>query len=223
MSFDEQELEVLNREFEGLSPREILAWALANFEPEEIVATSSFQTQSLPLLHMISQLNRELRVFFLDTGFHFPETLSYRDTLVRKLHLKVVNIRPESFPPEELYRRDSDACCALNKVKPLDRVLQGATLWITGVRHDQTDQRKALSVLSRMPTGKLKLCPFLPWDSFDLDVYLYEHPELLPHPLAAQGYRSIGCQPCTSKGENRDGRWMGQQKTECGLHRRSVG
>ena len=223
MSLDEQTIEALNRELEGLPPQEILAWALANFEPHEIVTTSSFQTQSLPMLHMISRLNPSLKVTFLDTGFHFQETLNFRDRLSRDLGLQVVTIKPETFPPRELYRRDTDACCALNKVKPLDQALQGAKLWITGIRHDQTEQRTAMPVLSRLPSGTLKLCPFLSWDSFEVDVYLYEHPELPPHPLAALGYQSIGCQPCTSRGANRDGRWQGRQKTECGLHSRSVG
>lgn len=218
IGFDDSDIVRLNSEFEGQSAETILQRVLRDAPPEQVVATSSFQNQSIPFLHLLSQVAPQVPVLFLDTGFHFPETLVFRDQLASLLGLQVRTLRPASFPPAELFRESTDACCALNKVNPLDEALQGASVWITGVRRSQTEVRRAFSYVERHRTGVLKVNPILDWTDIKLLYYFREYPDLPRHPLGAQGYESIGCRPCTRRGQQREGRWQGQDKTECGLH-----
>ena len=216
-----------NDSLEEVSPQEILMWARETFAPE-IAASSSFQTQSVPLLHMISQLAPDLPVLFLDTGFHFAKTLAFRDELQARYHLKIVVVRPEVRASdllarygEGLYRRDPDLCCHLHKVQPMRRALSGFRAWINGVRRDQTEHRAGLRVLELEPSGLIKIHPMIGWT--DREIYAYAAQNNLPsHPLTSEGYGSIGCAPCTrpaKDGEDaRIGRWTNTSKTECGLH-----
>ncbi len=223
MSFD---LERLNAQFETATTPEILMWAWETLGPG-IAATSSFQTQSVPLLHLIALTTPQMPVFFLDTGFHFPETLLYRDRLIETLNLNVQVLTPElghdGFRIEfgDLYRRDPDRCCHINKVEPLQRAMQGLNGWISGVRRDQTAHRRVTPIVSREANGLIKVCPMANWSRRDVWQYISDH-SLPEHPLLAQGYMSVGCAPCTraiGAGEDeRAGRWAGQEKTECGLH-----
>jgi len=221
------DIEAHNQIFENATPQEILKWAWEIFGPD-IAATSSFQSQSLPLLHLIAQTVPDLPVLFLDTGFHFPETLAFRDQLVREMGLNVVNLKPQTGHDEfkrrhgELYRQNPDMCCYINKVEPLKRAKKGLQAWITGVRRDQTATRAEMSFVSIDADGLYKICPMLNWTQ--KDVFRYMHENNLPdHPLLAQGYLSIGCAPCTRPvfgdgADERSGRWAGQDKVECGLH-----
>ncbi|RMD62200.1 phosphoadenylyl-sulfate reductase [Candidatus Parcubacteria bacterium] len=219
-------LDLLNETFAKAHPTTILRWAWDTFAPE-IVATSSFQTQSVPLLHLIAQTVPALPVLFVDTGFHFPETLIYRDRLEKELGLAVKVVKPKQEHSAflrtygELYRRDPDMCCYVNKVEPLQRALQGVQAWITGIRRDQTSDRKRLRIVTRLDSGVYKICPMANWSRRDIWRYISAH-HLPEHPLIADGYLSIGCAPCTrpitaDEGE-REGRWPGQSKSECGLH-----
>lgn len=205
---------------EHAPPEEILRWAVAEFAPD-VAMSSSFQTQSLPLLHMVSRVAPALSVIFLDTGYHFPETLRFRDRLQKEWGLNVVTVRPA---PEEaragLYARDPDRCCQIHKVEPMRRAMTGLRAWISGVRRDQTGARSGLQVVEHTK-DLVRVHPLAAWTSRDVWSYIDRY-DLPAHPLFSQGYVSIGCAPCTrpvAMGmDERSGRWSGQGKTECGLH-----
>jgi phosphoadenosine phosphosulfate reductase len=216
----------LNLHSQAATPQAILAWAWKTFAPA-IVTTSSFQTQSVPLLHMISRVCPEMPVVFIDTGFHFPETLAFRDELAEKFALNLQIVGPELSREElilehgeRLYRRDPDLCCYLNKVKPLERALDGRCAWVSGVRHDQTRHRRHLHDLAPQLSGVIKIHPLLRWTREQVEAYREEH-NLPVHPLYHLGYLSVGCAPCTQPTFNaedeRAGRWAGRDKEECGL------
>jgi phosphoadenosine phosphosulfate reductase len=222
----------LDREFASLSADDRLrkAWSLFG---KELIATTSFGRDAGLLLHHLHRLRIPVRVFFIDTSFHFPETLAYRDTLTSDYKLDLREAR--SFEADNRrYARtdaqghtaiaDTSACCAINKVG-VQAAFLGRTdvrAFLTGLRRDQSDTR-AHTPFAHVQKGKLKICPFADWPAADVDMYLSLW-EVPVHPLAAQGYSSIGCSPitCTSKpldpGDPRSGRWVGEAKTECGLH-----
>lgn len=209
---DDLEIARVNR---GLSTEQLLHWVAGLEGP--IVATSSFQTQSVPFLHLLSQYLPEVPVLFLDTGFHFPATLAYRDQLQQLLGLRLVNVMAPQIP---LYAESTERCCQLNKVDPLGPALASAKVWLTGIRRDQTRQRSNVQLVSREPSGLLKVCPMAAWTESRVQHYLEQH-DLPEHPLTGEGYGSIGCAPCTrrSSGTNsRSGRWADEEKTECGIH-----
>lgn len=194
---------------------EILDWVRTL--DKTVVATSSFQTQSLPFLHMLSRSLPQVPVLFLDTGFHFPETIAYKDQLVEQLGL---NIQVIEAPKVALYPQETEACCSVNKVNPLAEALASAQVWLTGIRRDQTAHRKAAQWMSVEPSGLIKVCPMLDWSEQQIQGYI-DHYKLPQHPLTSKGYLSIGCAPCTQPsvaGAARSGRWARQEKTECGIH-----
>lgn len=216
----------LNERFDALdpvaAPAHILTWAAERFLPR-LAMTSSFQTQSVALLHLLSRTSPAIPVLFLDTGYHFSETLTYRDQLVAQfgLTLRVVRAEPDPARPAALYRQDPDLCCYVHKVEPMQRALQGLDAWISGIRRDQTAQRAGAQPVELLPDGRVKIHPLLNWTHQDLWTYINRH-DLPAHPLFSKGYLSVGCAPCTSPvtadGDERSGRWAGQAKTECGLH-----
>jgi phosphoadenosine phosphosulfate reductase len=222
-----KEIARLSLAFEAQTPQEILAWAVDTFYPD-IAASSSFQTQSVPLLHMISQIKPAVRVFFLDTHFHFWDTLIFREQLERELSLNVVDLYPDKSWWDFLRRfgrtlvtEDPDLCCFIRKVQPMQKGVEGLRAWITGIRRDQTKQRAQARILELQPDGLLKINPMLNWTREDVAAYNQEH-QLPGHPMTHLGFLSIGCMHCTAKvkpGEDeRSGRWVGKGKTECGLH-----
>lgn len=217
------DLEAINQSLKGRSAETVLDWVLESFSPEDVVVSSSFQTQSVPLLHLISQRAPELSVLFLETGFHFPQTLSFRDRLIQQLGLTVRTLKPEEFPPKPTFAEDTRACCALNKTAPLEKVLKTASVWITGVRRDQTSHRSRMNTVERHHTGVLKVHPMLEWTELQIEQYLKQHPQLPQHPLTAQGYSSIGCYPCTAPGSGREGRWPDSVRSECGVQGCPIG
>ena len=210
----------------AMPPEDVLRWSVETFGPD-VAASSSFQTQSVPLLHMISRACPGIPVMFLDTGFHFPETIAFRDRLVAELGLKLqvlhCRIPRDAFMRcyGTLYRSDPDLCCYLNKVEPLARALAGKAAWIAGIRRDQTALRGSTRILGRGGDGIYKISPLAGWSSGDIDAYVRRH-GLPVHPLTAQGYPSIGCKPCTRAvapaADARSGRWAETAKTECGIH-----
>lgn len=219
--------EVLNQQLEKATPQEIIAWAVDNFWPD-IAMSSSFQSQSLPLLHMVAQTAPQLPVIFLDTRYHFPETLAFRDDLIQKWELTVRNVQSAisqerfiSEHGEQLYRRDPDLCCHINKVEPMRLATKDLRAWISGIRRDQSSTRVGIQIVEKTPHGLIRVHPMATWTSQDVWRYINHH-QLPDHPLLSQGYMSIGCQPCTKPihfDENeRSGRWEGNSKTECGLH-----
>lgn len=197
-----------------------------------VVASSSFQTQSMPLLHLIAELAPATPVHFLDTGFHFPETLEFRDLVTERLGLNTVVL--ESSIPKIAQRTSSGMflwtentarCCQINKTLPMEPVLSAADVWITGVRRDQSSVRNSFEFESPGPHGVIRMHPMLEWTKQDIWRYVAEH-DLPRHPLELLGYDSIGCAPCTmapSLDGERSGRWFGQSKVECGLHTELAG
>lgn len=194
---------------------------------QKVFTSSSFQSQSLPLLHIISRVDRNIPVYYANTGFLYPQTVRFADQLKQDLGLNVIALRPGTPKIKQLdtagrflYASDPDHCCYLNKVQPLEPVLREHDVWINGVRADQSSVRAAMAEEEPATQNCLRYHPMLNWDS--KMVYYYRKYHKLPeHPLEAQGYQSIGCEPCTTKaGEDneRNSRWFGMNKTECGLN-----
>jgi phosphoadenosine phosphosulfate reductase len=218
----------LNARLRHATPQEILKAAFEAY-PGKIAVVSSFGAESAVLLHMVAGVQADAPVLFLDTGHHFGQTLDYRKTLVQRLGLtQVRDLRPAfqdlalQDPKADLYKTDTDACCAIRKVLPLDRVLRPEfDAWITGRKRFQASTRAALPVVERGEGDKIKFNPLANWTKADLDIYVAEH-DLPAHPLVQFGYPSIGCWPCTKAVEEgadaRSGRWTGSEKTECGIH-----
>ncbi len=196
-------------------------------EGKKLFATSSFQTHSIPMLHLLSRIDRDIDIAFINTGYHFPETVRFRDDVAELLGLRLVDVR--SQVPRNLQRdsnrqlyftSDPDTCCYLNKTQPLEPLLIEYDVWINGIRADQSAHRRSMAVEQRAPHGALRFHPMLDWTSKMIFDYIREF-QLPRHPLEDAGYLSIGCEPCTRKidlDNDRSGRWFGLHKTECGLH-----
>lgn len=220
------EIATLNQNFEALSPQEILAQLFARFG-DQAALSSSFGADAMALVHMATRVKPDVRVIFIDTGWHFKETLAFRDEMVARFDLNLKVYQPPLAHADfvkrhgHLYQTDPDRCCAINKVEPMQRAIQDVSCWISGVRRSQAATRAQTPNIEHRPSGLIKAYPLVRWST--KQVYEYMQQQLLPHhPLWEKGYISIGCQPCTqsiSAGENeRAGRWVGQNKIECGLH-----
>ncbi len=215
-----------NRDLDGASALEILAWAHDEFGSRLVVASSMADTV---LIHLAEQVAPGIDVIFLDTGYHFVETIGTRDAVKATLDINLINVTPEQTVAEQdatygknLFARDPDKCCALRKVAPLNKALSGYTAWVTGVRREESPTRANTQVVEYdAKRNMVKLNPIAPWTQDDLDGYIADN-GVLVNPLQYDGYRSIGCEPCTNRvspGEDpRSGRWAGRAKTECGLH-----
>lgn len=223
------DIEKLNEKFESQKPQDIIAWAVQEFSPS-FAMTSSFGPESGVLLHMISRINPATPVLFLETGFHFPETLQYRDQLVKMFGLtNLIELKAEVTRRAKLvsdhegvpYEKNPDSCCQINKVEPLDAGLKGYTAWMSGIRRHQTDFRKSIRIVELYEGGVYKVSPLANMTSRDTWWYLKEH-QIPQHPLYEKGYLSIGCWPCTKPiqagDDERSGRWAGKAKKECGIH-----
>jgi len=194
----------------------------------KMFTTSSFQTHSIPLLHIISTIDKTIPVYFLNTGYHFPETVAYRDQIADLLGLTIISVSspiPRNTQKDAegklLFASDPDYCCYLNKVLPMEPVLAEYDVWINGVRADQSKVRSGFGIEEQAPHNTLRFHPMLDWDMKTITQYIKEH-KLPKHPLEDAGYLSIGCEPCTRKFDlesyTREGRWFGLNKTECGLN-----
>lgn len=227
-------LGIAGRDGEGpadqTEPGEVLDWACSTLE--RLAVASSFQGSGLVILHMMKAIRPDVPVLFLNTGFHFPETLDFRDDICARWNLNLVELRGEHETPDGqsqlygdgLYRMNPDHCCRINKVEPLQRALEDYDGWISGVRRDQSPERAAARMVQAqlLPSGRAvaKIHPLAHWTQRDVDSYLSEH-EIATHPLLEKGYTSIGCWPCTkptSGTHDRDGRWANSSKNECGIH-----
>lgn len=195
-----------------------------------LFVTSSFQTHSIVLLHIISRIDKSIPVYFLNTGFLFPETITYKDKIADLFGLQVIGIRsqvPRNMQKDSagnlLFTSDPDHCCYINKIQPMEPLLKDYDIWINGVRADQNENRKKMNIEALTPQGCLRFHPMLDWTSKMIESYIKEY-NLPRHPLESQGYLSIGCEPCTRKinleveNDPRLSRWFGLNKTECGLH-----
>ena len=229
--FTPADAEALNARFAGVATRDMLAEVLSEGLAGRIASVSSFGAESAVLLHLIASVDPSVPVLFLDTDKHFAETLAYRDELVARLGLtQLINLVPDA---EAIAARDGnglrwsfdpDGCCEIRKVEPLARAKHGLDAWISGRKAFQSVTRQNLPRFE-IEDGRLKINPLGDWTKDDLEAYFGEH-DLPRHPLEAQGYLSIGCEPCTSKvlpGEDpRAGRWRGWDKVECGIHTAST-
>ncbi len=197
-------------------------------EGRKLFTSSSFQSHSLVMLHIISRIDNSIPVYFINTGYHFADTINFRDEVADKFGLNVIDI--QSATPKHLQRdgsgrllftSDPDFCCYLNKVAPMDLLLAQYDVWINGVRGDQSATRKAMQVEQPAPHDTIRYHPMLDWTSKMIYDYRKEF-DLPAHPLEVKGYLSIGCEPCTRKFDlemqEREARWYGMNKTECGLH-----
>lgn len=197
-------------------------------EGKKLFTTSSFQSHSLVLLHMLSRIDRTIPVYFINTGYHFPETLAFVEQVADQFGVQVVDLKPlvpknhqRDAEGNLLFTSDPDFCCYLNKTQPMDLVLQEYDIWINGVRADQSAARSAMRVEQPAPHGVLRFHPMLDWNIKMIYAYLREY-QLPRHTLESKGYVSIGCEPCTKKldpdMQEREARWYGLNKTECGLN-----
>jgi len=209
------------------TPQAVIALAAQELFAGRIAVVSSFGAESAVLLHMIAQIDAATPVLFLDTGRHFRATLDYRRDLVDRLGLSdVQDILPveDSVKTEDpfgaLSMTDRDRCCFIRKVEPMARAVAPYDAWMTGRKQFQASTRQSLPVFESVGP-RIRINPLARWRAEDLKAYALKH-ALPPHPLTAQGYRSIGCMPCTrpvGDGEDqRAGRWAGSEKTECGIH-----
>lgn len=197
-------------------------------EGKKLFTTSSFQTHSLVMLHILSKIDNTLPVHFLNTGYHFPETVAFKDEVAEKFGLNLVETK-SSMPrfmqkdagARLLFTSDPDHCCYINKTAPTEELLKTHDVWINGVRADQSAVRKAMTTEQPAPFGSIRFHPMLDWNMKKIFTYIREH-DLPRHPLDSKGYMSIGCEPCTRKldpeMQEREARWFGLNKVECGLH-----
>ncbi len=197
---------------------------------EQVCVTSSFQAEDVVVLHMVRQILPQVPVLFLETGYHFPETLEYRDRMAAEWKLNLINVEPEITVAQQesqfgiLHQTAPDRCCGIRKVEPLFRSLANYKVWVTGLRRQQSKSRANLQPEESfaLPSGHTlaKLSPLTEWTTRDVWYYAQEH-QIPLLPLYELGYTSIGCAPCTSlpfdPDDPRSGRWSGR-KLECGIH-----
>jgi phosphoadenosine phosphosulfate reductase len=212
----------------GEKPQEILRWAVEAFFPRLTMATA-FGPEGCIILHMLAEIEPRVRVFNLETGYQFAETLALRDRIAERYGIDVELIRPDTTVAEyesinggPVYASDPDRCCRDRKIVPLRRAVAGYEAWISAIRGDQSADRGKASVVGwDAKFGLVKINPLLNWTKRDVWAFVVTN-QVPYNPLHDQGYSSIGCWPCTravASGEDeRAGRWAGQAKTECGLH-----
>ncbi|OON80619.1 phosphoadenylyl-sulfate reductase [Streptomyces tsukubensis] len=218
--------EAAGRDLEEASALDILRWASETFGPRFCVTSSM---EDAVVAHLASRARPGVDVVFLDTGYHFPETIGTRDAVDAVMDVNVITLSPTRTVAEQdaefgprLHDRDPDLCCAMRKVQPLQEGLTGYSAWATGLRRDESPTRADTPVVSwDEKREKVKIAPIARWSQDDVDAYVAEH-GVLTNPLLMDGYGSVGCAPCTRRlldGEDaRAGRWSGSAKTECGLH-----
>jgi phosphoadenosine phosphosulfate reductase len=222
------ELAKVNRDLAGASASRVMEWAVGRYFPQLTMATA-FGAEGCVLLHLLAEIEPRVRVFNLDTGYQFPETLALRDRLAERYGIEVELIRPETSVAEyekehcgPVYVSSPDRCCYDRKIVPLRRALAGYNAWITAIRSEQSSHRASAEVVGQDPKfGLVKINPLLTWTRRDVWAFIVTH-RVPYNPLHDQGYPSIGCWPCTrpvaSGDDERAGRWAGHAKTECGLH-----
>ena len=211
----------LNEEYRALTVNERVTKLYQDFKAEEVMLTSSFAATSAFLLRVFSQVNKQQKVYFIDTGYHFKETLDYKRHLKERYDLDVQDIRAEKWKhdftiSDETWKKDPNLCCSINKVEPLNLIKERFTIWVSGLMDWQSDHRASLDIFEERG-GIVKFYPLLDVSKEEREAFIEEN-ELPFHPLVAKGYHSIGCSHCTVPGKGREGRWNNNPKTECGLH-----
>ncbi len=213
-------------ELADASAEELLRWTDEHFSGEYVVASNM---QDGVLVAMAAKVRPGVDVLFLDTGYHFAETIGTRDAVEAVYGVNVVNVTPEHSVAEQdklfgknLFARDASECCNMRKVQPLGKALKGYSAWVTGIRRVEAPTRAHAPLISfDKAFGLVKVNPIAAWSDDEMQAYIEEN-DILVNPLVDEGYPSIGCAPCTAKpvegADPRSGRWAGQSKTECGLH-----
>jgi phosphoadenosine phosphosulfate reductase len=224
-----EDLADVNHRLDGAKPWDVLRWAVEEYYPKLTMATA-FGPEGCAILQMLSEIEPRVRVFNLDTGYQFRETLQLRDRIAEKYGIEVEMVRHEQTVAEyeasnrgPVYTHDPDRCCRERKLGPMIRAIEGYEAWISSIRADQSAHRaRASVVLWDAKFGLMKINPLLRWSHRDVWAYVMAN-DIPYNPLHNQGYPSIGCWPCTravvaGETDERAGRWAGQAKTECGLH-----
>lgn len=217
-SVDLDELARASEELELAPPTRIIAWA-HDFHGDGLVMTASFQ--DCVLIDLATRVVPDVEVIFLDTQYHFAETLWFVDEVRRRYDLDLTVVRPD-VSPDNRWQRDLDGCCRARKVEPLERAMAGRTAWMTGLRRVESPARTDAPVVGwDERRGLIKVNPLATWTDADVEGYIRDH-DLPRHPLTERGYPSIGCWPCTrpvAAGDDpRSGRWAGTDKVECGIN-----
>lgn len=211
------ELTELDASFDRLTAIEIIEWTVETFSPH--LAMTASMTDSV-LIDLATKVDPAIEVVFIDTGYHFPETLATVEEVRRHygLNLRMMTVARQE---EELWEADPENCCSAVKVGQLDRALAGKAAWMSGLRRGEATTRSKAPIISRDLRGLIKVNPIANWTNRDVAAYIAAN-HVIVNPLLNQGYPSIGCMPCTTpvaEGEDpRSGRWRDQAKTECGLH-----
>jgi len=207
----------LNAKFDRASAGDIVEWAVSRFHPQLCLTAS--MTDAV-LIDIATKVEPSIEVVFIDTGYHFPETLQTVE-LVRKrygLNLRIMTVPPEPVP---VWKSDPANCCTFSKVAQLERALAGKSAWMSGLRRQEASTRTDSPIVGRDRRGLVKVNPIANWTDLDVAGYIADH-DVPVNPLLNKGYTSIGCWPCTSKVEPgadpRSGRWVGHAKTECGIN-----
>jgi len=228
-----EELRRVAWRLEGAGAEEVLGWALKTYANGLTLSLSFGGTEGMVLLDMLWRRGARVRVFTLDTGFLFDETVKFREKVMKRYEMPLEVVHPELTVAaqaqqfgDQLYRRNPDLCCYMRKVEPQRRALAGYDAWITGIRRTQTEQRASTPVVGwEEHLAVAKIAPLASWSAEQVSDYVEKYQVPL-NPLLEKGYQSIGCQPCTRRvqdGEqSRAGRWADTEKTECGLHMRST-
>ncbi|MCV7237241.1 phosphoadenylyl-sulfate reductase [Mycolicibacterium celeriflavum] len=213
-------------ELDGASALELLRWTDENFGGNYIVASNM---QDAVLVDLAAKVRPGVDVLFLDTGYHFVETIGTRDAVEAVYDVNVVNVRPQNSVAEQdelfgkdLFAREPNECCRMRKVEPLSAALRGYSAWVTGIRRVEAPTRANAPLISwDKAFGLVKINPLAAWTDEDMQAYIDAN-GVLVNPLVDEGYPSIGCAPCTAKpvegADPRSGRWAGTGKVECGLH-----
>jgi phosphoadenosine phosphosulfate reductase len=227
-TFDAEQIAAAATHLADAKPQVILRWAVETFGPKLTMATA-FGAEGCCLIHMLAEVGPRVRIFNLDTGYQFPETLQLRERIRERYGIEVELVRPEMSVAEyelehggPLYRHRPDQCCHDRKMVPLRKAIAGYQAWISAIRRDQTTDRAAAGVVQwDAKFGLVKVNPLLNWTRKDVWGFVVKN-EVPYNPLHDQGFPSIGCQPCTAPvgdgADERSGRWAGSAKKECGLH-----
>ena len=223
MKSDIESLESLNTRFEVMRPEERFKELFNLVDDQKILFTSSFGSTAVILLHMLSKIRPGAPVHFLDTGYHFKETLDYKNQLAEQLNLQFIDVKSATnrynFTAEnQTWKNNQDLCCYINKVQPIDDLKKNYEVWVSGLLRFQNANRQNMNIWERRVRDNIiKFHPIIDMTQDEVVLYMQIY-DLPMHPLVDQGYDSIGCHHCTAKGNGRSGRWQNAGKTECGLH-----
>jgi phosphoadenosine phosphosulfate reductase len=212
-------IEELNKKYLVLSPEDRIKELYKDFG--KVLFTSSFGTTSAFLLHLFHKVKPNVTVYFLDTTYHFNETIEYKEALTKLLNLNVIDVKPEEWKnnftqKDKTWNSDPDLCCSINKVEPIEKIKIDFDVWVSGLMASQNTFRQNLKVFEEKE-GNIKFYPLIDQSEKIANEYIAKN-KLPQHPLLSQGYSSVGCFHCTVAGKGRSGRWVNKSKTECGLH-----